>query len=344
MMSSTSSGPFLKKNDVSRQVGKYIYTENQVYDGQTQCTEQAMAPFTAVIAKHTASEPTEEFLISLNSISSSHFKETSKDLNYNTLLDSDSCYNKWLAIQDIPLLSHPQALYFFLEYIKPYNYTPLNLYKFALIVSIKLDYSKCYIHLSDKLKPLSDHFNPQWSGYGYYPSIPIPSKYSPVQNKTKYAKPVIKDNALDYTYIQLVETVLSGHDDTFVANEHFGSIQLHTCYNKFLAYNHFPLLSHPQTIISFLRHIDDFDYSPNNACGYTLTISIKNDYSEAHVYLSSEPKPLPNHFIPPLQAIWHYPNILLKSNTTELDSLNLTNLYTTTLTPNFLSPTPTTQL
>ena len=176
-------------------------------------------------------------------------------------------------------------------------------------MSIKLDYSECYIHLSNKPEPLSDYFNLQWSGYGYYSSIPISSKYSPVQNKTKYTKPVIEDNALNYTYIQLVETVLSGHDDTFIATEHFGSIQLHTCYNKFLAYNHLSLLLHLQTIISFSWHIDDFDYSPNNAYGYILTISIKNNYSEAHVYLLSEPKPLSNHFILPVWAIWHYRNI-----------------------------------
>ena len=200
MMSSTSSGPFLKENDVSRQVGKSIYAENQVYGSQTQCTEQAMALFAAVRAEHTVSESTEEPLISLNSNSSSHFKETSKDSNYNTLLDPNSCYNKWLAIQGLPLLPHPQTLYSFIQHIHPYNYTPLNLYKFALIVSIKLDYSECYIHLSDKPEPLSDHFNPQRSGYGYYPSIPIPSKYSSVQNKTKYTKPIIEDNALDYTY------------------------------------------------------------------------------------------------------------------------------------------------
>src|SRR6185295_20170817 len=102
---------------------------------------------------------------------------------------------------------------------------------------------------------------------------------------------------------------------------HFSNIQLNTCYNKFLSYNHLPLLPHPQTIKSFLHYIYSFDYSPDNSCDYTLIISIKNDYSEAHVYLLSEPKPLPNHFIPPLQAIWHYPNFLLKSNTTELDSL-----------------------
>jgi hypothetical protein len=336
-MSSTLSGPFLKENDVSRQVGKSIYAENQVYDGQTQRTEQAMELFAAVRAEHTVIESTEEPFTSLNPIASSHFKETPQDSSYNTLVDPDSCYNKWLAHLGLPLLPHPQTLYSFLEHIYPYNYTPLNLYNFTLAISIKLDYSECLIHLSNDPEPLSDYFIPQRSGYGFYPSIPIPSKYSPILNHTQYTKPVLEDNAVNYTYPQLVATVLSGQDDTVIANEHYGSMQLHTCYNKFLAYNHLLLLPHPQTIISFLRHIYSFDYLPSNACDYTLTISIKNDYSEAHVYLPSDPKPLPNHFIPPLQAIWHYPNILLKSDTTENNFLNLTNPYSTILTPNSLS-------
>src|ERR1043165_4823459 len=57
-----------------------------------------------------------------------------------------------------------------------------------------------------------------------------------------------------------------------------------------------------------------FGYSPDNCYNYTLTISIKNDHSKAHVYLLFEAKPLPNHFILPIQAIWHYLNIQLKSN------------------------------
>jgi exonuclease III len=119
----------------------------------------------------------------------------------------------------------------------------------------------------------------------------------------------------NYSYFRLVEAISEGHDETTIAKHHYDNIQYNTCYNKFLFYNHLPLLSHPQTIISFLRHIHSFGYSLENACGYTLTISIKNDHSEAHVYLPSEAKPLPNHFILPIQAIWHYPNIQLKSNT-----------------------------
>src|SRR6185436_10206258 len=71
---------------------------------------------------------------------------------------------------------------------------------------------------------------------------------------------------------------------------------------------------------------------PDNSCGYTLIISIKNDYSEAHVYLPPEPKPLPNHFILPAQAIWHFTNIQLKSDTHNLSSDPFYNIL---YTPNF---------
>ena len=94
MMSSIEYGPFPEENDVSGRVVKSIYAENQVNDGQTQCTEQAMALFAAVRAEHTVSESTEESSTSLNSIASSHIKETSKEPSNNILYDPDSCYNQ----------------------------------------------------------------------------------------------------------------------------------------------------------------------------------------------------------------------------------------------------------
>ena len=93
-MSSTVSRPFLEENDVSGQVVKSIYAENQVNDGQTQRTEQAMVLFAAVRAEHMVSESTEESSTSLNSIASSHIKETSKEPSNNILYDPDSYYNQ----------------------------------------------------------------------------------------------------------------------------------------------------------------------------------------------------------------------------------------------------------
>ena len=106
----TVSRLFLEENDVSEQVVKFIYTENQVNDGQTQHTEQAMTHFAAMRAEHTVSKPTEELSTFLNFISSSYIKEELQDSSYNTLYNSDSCYNQWLACLNLSLLPLLQTL------------------------------------------------------------------------------------------------------------------------------------------------------------------------------------------------------------------------------------------
>src|ERR1700752_5504148 len=70
MMFSINNGPFLEENDVSRRVGKPIYVEDQVNDGQTQCTGQAMIPCTTVRTEYTASASIEGKLNISDSISS----------------------------------------------------------------------------------------------------------------------------------------------------------------------------------------------------------------------------------------------------------------------------------
>src|ERR1043165_6908255 len=235
-----------------------------------------MALFAAVRAEHTVSKPTEELSTSLNPISSSHIKEELQDSSYNTLYDPDSCYNLWLARLNLPLLPHPQTLSSFLKHIYHYNYSQLNNFNHVLTILIKLDYTECYIHLLCKSEPLPEYFFPQTSGYTYYPSIPIPFKFSLKNNNILNTNLIIKENKIDYTYFDLVGTILEGHDETTIAKQYYNNIQPNTCYNKFLFYNHLSLLTHSQTIISFLRHIDSFGYSPNNCYNYTLTISIKN--------------------------------------------------------------------
>jgi hypothetical protein len=51
ILSKKTTEVFDKEDDVSRQVGKPIYVENQSNDSQTQCTEQTMKIFAAVRAK-----------------------------------------------------------------------------------------------------------------------------------------------------------------------------------------------------------------------------------------------------------------------------------------------------
>ena len=69
-MFSINNGPFLEENDVSRRVGKPIYVEDQVNDGQTQRTGQAMVPCTTVRTEYTASASIEGKLNISDSISS----------------------------------------------------------------------------------------------------------------------------------------------------------------------------------------------------------------------------------------------------------------------------------
>ena len=85
-----------------------------------------------------------------------------------------------------------------------------------------------------------------------------------------------------------------------------------TCYNKFLLYFNLLLLPSPQTINSFLLHL--IKHSLWNNLQGQLIISIKSDYSEAHIYTPHEPCPLPDHEIIPYQsAIFANPHIPLKS-------------------------------
>src|SRR5260363_403164 len=84
MMSCTFSGPFSEENEVSGQVVKSIYAEDQVYDGQIQCTGQAIVSCAAVKTElETASASTEINSSTSDIISSCHTKVL---LQYHTHL------------------------------------------------------------------------------------------------------------------------------------------------------------------------------------------------------------------------------------------------------------------
>src|SRR5260364_14914 len=84
IMSSTFSGPFSEENEVSGQVVKSIYMEDQVYDGQIQCTGQAMVFCAAVKTElETASASTKINPSTSDTISSCH---TEVPLQYHTHL------------------------------------------------------------------------------------------------------------------------------------------------------------------------------------------------------------------------------------------------------------------
>ena len=53
-----------------------------------------------------------------------------------------------------------------------------------------------------------NHFFSQLSVYTYYLSIPIPSKFILINNNILNTNLIIKNNKLDYTYFELVDTIL----------------------------------------------------------------------------------------------------------------------------------------
>ena len=144
-MSSTFSRPFLEENDISRQVVKFIYAENQDNNDQTQCTRQAMALFAAVRTElKTASDPTEDtqpksFSTSLNSY----------DLN--------TCYNKFLQYYYLPLLPSQPTIKTFFQHLQQINYT--HLLNTSTII-LKTDKTEAHIYLPHELTILPDHYIP----------------------------------------------------------------------------------------------------------------------------------------------------------------------------------------
>ena len=119
---------FNKKNDVNGQAEKLIYTENQDNDGQTQHTEQTMELFAAVRAElQTVSalvKDNHSFSETTPSYHSENYNLNFKNTNYKTLqtYNSETCYNKFLAHFNLPLIPHDQTIGSFLKHLQQYNF------------------------------------------------------------------------------------------------------------------------------------------------------------------------------------------------------------------------------
>jgi ribonuclease HI len=98
------------------------------------------------------------------------------------------------------------------------------------------------------------------------------------------------------------------------------------CYNKFLSYYQLPLLPYPQTIETFLLHLNQNQFKLYN----TVIISIKDNYSEAHIYLPNQANLLNNHFFIQSFEYKRFLQLPLKSFST-ISNIDLSF---------FLSPTP----
>jgi exonuclease III len=92
----------------------------------------------------------------------------------------------------------------------------------------------------------------------------------------------VEDNSLDKLPPTSLET----------CNLSSTSYDTNICYNKFLSYYQLLLLPYPQTIETFLSHLDQNQFKLYN----TVIISIKDNYSEAHVYIPNQTTLLNNHF------------------------------------------------
>src|SRR5690242_17782508 len=115
-----------------------------------------MALFAAMRAEHTVSESTEESFISLNPISSSYIKETSKDLSHNILYDPDNhhtCFNRFLLHYQLPLLAHSQTIQTLIQHIDENNN---NKTVSSITFFVNLSYDEIHIYLPNNTL-LPDH-------------------------------------------------------------------------------------------------------------------------------------------------------------------------------------------
>ena len=138
MMSSTSCGPFLEENIVSRQIDKSIYMKDQAYDGQTQHTEQTMKPSATMRTGYMASAFTEDIQISSITTTSTPIEDK-----------TNICYNKFLIHHNIPILSKPQSLSSFIQYLYYNNFTQ----SFKISINTTYNETHIYINNNDPLLP-----------------------------------------------------------------------------------------------------------------------------------------------------------------------------------------------
>ncbi|CAG8839348.1 11124_t:CDS:1, partial [Racocetra persica] len=88
-----------------------------------------------------------EFSTFLNSISSSHIKETSKDLSHNILYNTDdlhTCFNRFLLHYQLPLLAYGQTIQTLIQHIDKYNN---NKTVSSITFSVNLSHNETLIYL-----------------------------------------------------------------------------------------------------------------------------------------------------------------------------------------------------
>ena len=135
-MSSTYCGPFLEENVVSGRADKSIYMEDQSYDGQNQCTEQALDSCITVKTRYTVSDSTEVLLYPLASNTSSH-------------TEGITCFNLFLLTNNLPLLTQNETLGSLLNYLQNLSF----LQPIKISINQYQTESHIYTNIDDSLLP-----------------------------------------------------------------------------------------------------------------------------------------------------------------------------------------------
>ena len=146
------SKPNLKENNVSRRAVKPIYTKDQVYDGQTQCTEQTLVSSASIRAGNTASALGDSnFNMHLPISSKSYNAYKSLSINTSTQNITNTCYNLFFQQHNLPLLKENEILGSFLKHL--FNYSFLQL----ILISINQTFTEAHIYLNLKEPILKNH-------------------------------------------------------------------------------------------------------------------------------------------------------------------------------------------
>ena len=153
-----------KENNISRQTVKLIYVKDQANDSQTQRTGQAIVSSTAVQAElQMVNDPVED-------------NSTSKVSAFNTssLARTNTCYNKFLLLHNLPTINYFITLEEFLFYLRKHSFK--NNFK----ISVNQNNTELHIY-TNLLDPiLHEHhlIHPsQFETYKHLPLLTTPLDY-----------------------------------------------------------------------------------------------------------------------------------------------------------------------
>jgi endonuclease/exonuclease/phosphatase family metal-dependent hydrolase len=110
----------------------------------------------------------------------------------------------------------------------------------------------------------------------------------------------------------------------FLANNTSSPAKNTKCYNKFLLYNNLPILKEPQTLKTFIHHLQLYNFTQK----YKISINSKCD--ETHIYTHFNEKLLSNHTLIPTSCYHNFYHLPLQSSSNDSDfNLELNNQLNT---------------